>query len=206
MRAFRADKLPHPRLTEDQLAELKQFTTSAQKLDLEVGAGVGYQALRYAIKNPDRQLLSIERTEEKFEKFYRRWKNHGSPANLLPVHADAISVIHYLLPPTKTQNVFFFYPNPESKNPTQRWINMPFMGRLIELLPVSAHIHFVTNESFYFEELKQQYSQWPLSLVQERSFADADQAPNYRTHFEKKYLQRGQTCYEVTFKVEPRLS
>lgn len=198
MRAFRADNLPLPRLNEETLKKMKHFIASAKNLDFEIGAGVGYQAIRYAINNPERQLLSIERTEEKFEKFYRRWENHGRPANLFPVHADAISVIHYFMPPQKTQNVFFYYPNPESKNPTQRWINMPFMGRLIELLPRSAQIHFITNELFYFEEVKQKYAQWPLTLVRERSFTDADQAPNYRTHFEKKYLQRGQTCYEIT--------
>lgn len=201
MRAFNSEKLPRPRLSETELDQLTQFLSEKQPLDLEIGAGVGFQAIQYSKNNPQRNLLSIERTLEKYQKFLRRYQNHNCPENLLPVHADAISLIHYYLPPKKIEKVFFYYPNPESKNPTQRWINMPFLGRLIELLPPEATIQFVTNELFYFEELKNNHPIWPLKLIHERKFTHQDQAPNFRTHFERKYLERGETCYELVFKV-----
>lgn len=201
MRIFNAEKLPRPRLTTEQEQELNSFVNNSAPLDLEIGAGVGFQALQYTKNHPERFLISIERTEEKFEKFFRRFENHNRPKNLLPVHADAISLVHYYLPPQKIERAFFYYPNPESKNPTQRWINMPFFGRLIALLPPQASIQFVTNEEFYYQELLREYSKWPLQLARQRTFILKDQAPHFRTHFEKKYLERGETCYEVEFKV-----
>lgn len=201
MRSFNSENLPLPRLSEEQKNHLIKFIEKSTAIDLEIGGGVGFHAVQYALNNPDRQLICIERTHEKYEKLYRRWINHNKPQNLLPIHADAVSLVHYFIPENIIRKVFFLYPNPESKNSAQRWINMPFFGRLLELLPNGCEILFATNELFYYEELLENSPHWPLKIVSKRSFIKADVEPIFRTHFEKKYLERGETCYEVLFKL-----
>ena len=75
---------------------------------------------------------------------------------------------------------------------------MPFIRFLIETLNDMGQMTFVSNESWYIEEVNSSLSDYflktdtkMLSMCRDHQFA-------YRTHFEKKYLESGQTCYEIT--------
>jgi tRNA G46 methylase TrmB len=93
------------------------------------------------------------------------------------------------------------YPNPYPKKSdlNKRWHAMPFMGRLLEVLRPQGEITLVTNERFYFEEARAYYLRnWGLQSIEEITFV-AKSVPGGlpRTHFEKKYLARGQECFQL---------
>ena len=76
---------------------------------------------------------------------------------------------------------------------------MPFMSRLLEVLKPRGELLLVTNERFYFEEAQEYLSEkWGLRLDEKLAFT-ASTAPGGRprTHFEKKYLSRGETCFQI---------
>jgi tRNA (guanine-N7-)-methyltransferase len=165
-------------------------------LDVEVGCGVGLHPIRYAGEHPERHLLAIEQTALKYAKFDRRIKNHPHLTNLYPLHANAISVITHDLSSESVANYFFLYPNPYPAH--RRWHRMPFMQQVLDTLIPGGRIHLATNEQEYALEAQVYFeSVWNLDLI---SFKEINQRDfPARTHFEKKYLERNQTCYDLCF-------
>lgn len=170
----------------------------AKPLDLEIGCGVGLHPIRYAKANPGRQLIAIEHTREKFDKFAGRVAHHPQLTNLTAVHADAIPWITHALANDTIDRLFLLYPNPEPQSPNQRWLRMPFFSRLKDVLKTGGTLTLATNIESYFREACD-YGQgiWKLEIFHAGPVAK-DSKP--RTHFEKKYLERGEICFDVTFR------
>lgn len=104
-------------------------------------------ALTCARQNPEIQLYAIERTAEKFSKFLNSYQ--ADPiTNLQPIHADALPWVVHGLPPQSIAKLFILYPNPEPKNPAQRWLNMPFWV-LLSRLQDGAEIVLASNIPAY---------------------------------------------------------
>lgn len=184
MRQFKPEKLFKPRdFVKPNLTD---------NCYLEIGAGRGLHAVQFAQANPDKQLIAIERTRVKFEDFGKRSEN-GQLDNLTPIHADAIPWVVHALPPKSLNGVFLLYPNPEPKNAAQRWLNMPFFEFLISRLKPNGKIILATNIKDYFEEaIEQTEKLWKLPFKAFEVPTDSK-----RTHFEIKYLARGETCYQL---------
>lgn len=171
-------------------------------VDVEIGCGVGWHPIRYALENQDRLLIAIEQTKEKFTAFRKRLSRHPALPNLQPVHADAIAWITHALPAESISRCFLLYPNPEAKNASRRWFRMPFMARLRETLKPGGELVLATNIASYADEACIYAREaWNLALLDDRTIrqrTDADFRP--RTHFERKYLRQGQTCRLLTFR------
>lgn len=159
---------------------------------LEIGAGKGKHACLFAAANPDQKLIAIERTRDKFQAMQ---KSHQALAlqNLLPIHADAIPWIIHAIFPQQVEQIFILYPNPEPHNLAQRWLNMPFFEYLLSRLKSGGRIILASNIVEYIDEAEQQLKQvWHLPYQKETISSDSA-----RTHFEVKYLQRGELCQQL---------
>lgn len=200
-RSFKADRIPIP----SALAPGAEFWQSTIPTDLEIGAGVGWHAVRYGIEHADRRLIAIEHTQEKFEKLARRLSHHPDVKNVLAVHANAIHWVTHFVPQQSLSRIFLLFPNPHPKGTqsNQRWHRMPFFERLLDSLMPGGTFTLATNEAFYAEEaLAVLSANQRLSLVDKRVYSLAAPAPwGIRTHFEKKYLEAGQTCTQLIFEL-----
>ncbi len=190
IREFNTQNIPRP-------AQAIEWPQNFNFLDIEIGCGVGFHPLFYARQNSDRLLVAIEKTSEKFEKFQRRFENHKSPENLVPIHANAVAWITHYVKPQSVDRYFILYPNPYPKDPQKRFFAMPFMKYLIETLKEGGQITLATNEKdLYVEAIELGTQHWKLKLIEDRVIS-ASEMP--RTHFEKKYLERGELCYNLVF-------
>ena len=181
--------------------EIGEFELPNQNLDLEIGCGVGLHPILFSQKNPDRNLIAVEHTREKFDKFWRRYLSHESPDNLFPIHANAISFVSSKIEDETLDNIYILYPNPNplNKHKNKRFHNMPFMESLIKKLRKNGHIIITSNELFYIEEaIDVMVNTWMMKVI---SKTDLSKLPDFkpRTHFEIKYLKRGEPCIEVIF-------
>lgn len=168
-------------------------------IDLEIGCGVGLHPIRYATQNPKRLIIAIERTHEKFKRFAERLKHHEHLKNIYPIHADANHWVAKRVPANAIENIFILYPNPypKAKHSNQRWAQMPFMGFLIERMRPQAQLWVASNIDGYCSEAKDiLINHWNLDLIRDQ-ILPKDFSP--RTHFEKKYLARGEPCRELIF-------
>lgn len=187
VRAFKPEQLSPPRdFTQPDFAHDK-------RLIVEIGAGKGKHALQYAAANPNDQLIAIERTKAKFDAFAKQ-ASTTNLHNLLPIHADAIPWIIHALAPASIDGVYLLYPNPEPHNPNQQWLNMPFFEFLLSRLKGGSEIILASNIEPYIDQAQHRaLATWCLTTVRE-------QVPNdsARTHFEIKYLARGERCWQLT--------
>ena len=159
---------------------------------VEIGAGKGKHALLFSGQHPDKKLIAIERTREKFVAMQKQHQLEGQH-NLHIVHADAIPWIVHALFPAQVEQFFILYPNPEPHNATQRWLNMPFFEFLLSRLKAGGSITLVSNIPEYIAEVQQQLIEvWKLPFIQQDVPVDSA-----RTHFEIKYLARGERCQEL---------
>ena len=106
-RAFQPDKLTAPR--DFIMPKIKDSTPVV----LEIGAGKGKHAVSFAIDNPDKRLIAIERTRNKFDAFQKQAINQNL-TNLTPIHADAIAWIVHAIAPNSVTSIYILYPNPQS--------------------------------------------------------------------------------------------
>lgn len=179
------------------LPEQVQHILRKDSIDIEIGAGQGLHAINYCAKNPNRQLIAIEHTKNKFEKLNNRRQQHPNLKNLLTLHANAISIISHYVVDGCIDHVFILYPNPYPKNKQAnlRWHNMPFMGLLKNKLKKNATLTMSTNiESYASEASKVMVSEWGFTIKQFRIYNGLA-----RTHFEKKYLALGHKCWNLVF-------
>lgn len=203
VREFRAARVPVPANLETRLAGLRLAAAVARggPVDLEIGCGVGWHPIRYARENPNRTLVAIERTAEKFAKFRERLGRHPELTNLVAVHADAVAWVTHFAPKATFERVFVLYPNPNPKNPSARWVRMPFFGELLSRVKPGGEIEFRTNVAEYAAEVGAfAREEWKLRIAEERRLEPSAVAPeSARTHFERKYLARGETCFALRF-------
>ncbi|MFQ1045743.1 SAM-dependent methyltransferase [Acinetobacter variabilis] len=183
IRQFQAQRMHAPRDFQ---------SISSEPVCVEIGAGKGKHALLFTQTNPNSKLIAIERTREKFLAMQKQHALEGQP-NLQTVHADALPWIVHALYPAQVEQFFILYPNPEPHNPAQRWLNMPFFEFLLSRLETGGTITLASNIPEYIEEAEQQVQNlWKLPFVKEVIGQDSA-----RTHFEIKYLERGELCQQL---------
>ncbi len=183
IRQFQAQRMQAPRDFQ---------AISSQPICLEIGAGKGKHALQFTAQHPQQRLVAIERTREKFEAMQKQHQQEGQK-NLQPVHADALPWVVHALYPQQVEQCFILYPNPEPHNPAQRWLNMPFFEFLLSRLQPKGQIILASNIPDYIAEAEQQLQQvWQLPYIKE-----VIPATSARTHFEIKYLERGELCQQL---------
>ena len=192
MREFAAHHIPKP--------ELPPLDLSSPHLDLEIGAGQGLHAIHYAKQHPDRHLIAIEKTHSRFAQLEQRALNHKDLQNLKIFHADAVALISHFIAPETLARVFLLYPcpYPKAKQANLRWHNRPFLKNLLEKMKPQAELTVATNLEWYAQEARKAYSeQWSLEVLE---FQPVANTATPRTHFEKKYLARNETCWNLRFR------
>ncbi len=82
MRPFNADAVPRPQMGPVPLPSGPLF--------VEVGAGQGLFAVQFSRNNPEKTLIAIERTQERFAQLTQRLTNNRCD-NVVPIRANAVN-------------------------------------------------------------------------------------------------------------------
>lgn len=163
-----------------------------QPICLEIGAGKGKHACLFSSQYPLKNLIAIERTKDKFQAMQKSYAELVL-TNLYPIHADAIPWVVHAIYPQQIDELFILYPNPEPHNATQRWLNMPFFEYLLSRIRAGGTITLASNIPEYIAEAEQQLKEvWQLPYQLENVAKHSA-----RTHFEVKYLERGELCQQL---------
>jgi len=194
MRAFQKKHVPKPK------HGLQVYPDSP--VDLEIGCGVGLHAITYCQKYPKRNVIAVDRSRLRIHKMKKTIESIGGLPNLVVVCEDADKFVVHEIKEQSIENLFLLYPNPypKEKQANKRWHQMPLMSCLLDKLVKGGTVHLVTNMEFYAAEAKKYFMEvWKLQVEHEKIFQhQLPFAP--RTHFEKKYLERGDMLFDMRFK------
>lgn len=200
MRTFNKDRVPKPRIRLPKIPK--------KPLDVEIGCGVGLHTVNYALHHTDRIMVGVDRSEVRMKKMLDRMAEHGNPTNLIPIRENAIWFLSHEIEDNRVENYFFLYPNPypKKKQANMRWYQMPFMAHVLATLKKKGKIHFATNMKYYAEGAIEYMTKiWKMKLIKKEEYSSLDEIPfEPRTHFEKKYLARGETCWNLVFEKSSR--
>lgn len=196
MRPFRASKIPMP----PQLPHTAEWMRFSH-LDLEIGAGTGLFAQSYCSQNPSRALIALEKTFTRSGQLLARQKDL---TNLFAYQTDAAAFITHFIADQSLERVFILYPNPypKAKQANLRWHNRPFMSCLLGKLKAGGTLELATNIESYYQEASEVFARdWKMKTLEAREVMPS---PTPRTLFEKKYLARGERCWNLVLqKVTP---
>ena len=171
-------------------------------VDLEIGAGQGLHPIQYCKSNPGRTLIAVERTRNRFKNLDSRRNGHPDLHNLIIARADAMAFVAHFVPDQALDRVFLLYPNPypKSAQANLRWHRSPFMQFLKQKMKPMATLHLATNlQWFAAEAVCYMNRDHHFRTVVQRKL---DASHPARTHFELKYLARGETCFDLVFEKE----
>lgn len=183
---------------QDPDPELKSWISSFEHLAIEIGCGAGLHPILWSQAHPTAGLIALERTKAKFSAFQQRLANHDC-SNVFAVNDDATR----WLPNNLQESVneyFILYPNPypKEKQANKRWYRSPFTHFILNSLKPCGRITMATNEAFLKDEaLLYAKDCWSLDVVEYQTSKEQSWQP--RTHFEKKYLKRQETCFNIVF-------
>jgi len=197
MRAFDPSRIPFPRGYEDF-----QPPQGASSYVLEIGAGAGLHALAWARAHPESVIFAVEHSRSRFARLAAR-AAEASLGNLVPIHADAESFVVHLLGEIRLARVMILYPNPYPKHSqaNKRWHEMPFMKELLARMHSNAVLELATNLDFYAKDFEERMLEtWNLRRLSRRRVTSVED-PTFvaRTHFEKKYYERGESLHLLEF-------
>jgi tRNA (guanine-N7-)-methyltransferase len=172
----------------------------------EIGCGVGLHPLRYALEHPEHKILAWEQTKNKYASFEQRIKNHQErlQGNLEAFHGDALTDLEFFIPENYFDDLFILYPNPypKSSDRNKRFYGMSRFIVALRALKPGGKIIWRTNMLFYAEDIVQTLAEWNEHAASEGIQIKLGDSYNFQqseekawTHFEKKYLNRGETCY-----------
>ena len=146
--------LLHPITSAVEPIDLAGLFSTRQPLELELGCGDGSFTLQYALANPGRNIVALERLLGRITKLDRKGHRAGLK-NLRLLRAEAAYVLEYLLPPGLLDVIHVYFPDPwpKKRHHKNRLISEPFPPLAKRLLREGGIVYLRTDNIEYFEQM-----------------------------------------------------
>lgn len=146
--------LLHPITSAVEPIDLAGLFSTRQPLELELGCGDGSFTLQYALANPGRNIVALERLLGRITKLDRKGHRAGLK-NLRLLRAEAAYVLEYLLPPGLLDAIHVYFPDPwpKKRHHKNRLISEPFPPLAKRLLREGGIVYLRTDNIEYFEQM-----------------------------------------------------
>lgn len=166
-------------------------------LELELGVGKGLFAITWAAKNPDRNLLGVERSRKYLQLAALRAARAGV-SNLRLVHTTGEDLLFRCLGSQSLAGVHVYFPDPwpKKRHHKRRFFKPENLNRLAEVMASGAVLRVKTDHQGYAQLIATLVSQDPrfIPLPEEVWFAEIPP-----THFETKYLKEGRKIFRFAW-------
>lgn len=148
------ESLLHPITSAIEPIDLAKLFPNEQPLELELGCGDGSFTLQYALANPGRNIVALERLLGRITKLDRKGHRAGLK-NLRLIRAEAAYVLEYLLPPERLDAIHVYFPDPwpKKRHHKNRLISEPFPPLAKRLLREGGVVFLRTDNVEYFEQM-----------------------------------------------------
>ena len=154
------ESLIHPITSAIEAIDLTKLFPAKQPLELELGSGDGSFTLQYAMANPGRNIVALERLLGRITKLDRKGHRAGLN-NLRLLRAEAAYLLEYLLPPGTLDAIHVYFPDPwpKKRHHKNRLISKPFPPLAKSLLKTEGVVYLRTDDVEYFEQMLEVFDQ-----------------------------------------------
>lgn len=171
-------------------------------LEVEVGSGKGLFLRTAAEARPDLDFLGIE-VARKYAVFAAAGLAKRGLTNGKIVAGDGLKIFSELIPTDCLQAVHVYFPDPwwKARHKKRRVLAEPFLRDVHRTLRPSGSLHFWTDVEEYFRSTldllgKLGLLEGPIDVAEPTAEHDMD----YRTHFERRTRQHGETVFRCEFR------
>lgn len=125
-----------------------------QPLEVELGAGDGSFLAKYALANPQRNFIGVERLLGRLRKIDRKGLRAGL-TNLRLVRIEASYFLEFLLPKGSVDALHVYFPDPwpKRKHRKNRLINERFTELAGRALKPGGRIYLRTDDADYYSQM-----------------------------------------------------
>ena len=179
--------------------DLEKLFGNDHPLELEIGCGMGGFACELAKRNPDKNILAVEKSENVIVEGCERAVAEGI-ANLRFLTVGAEYLPKFLKEGSVSRIYLnFSCPYPKKTYANHRLTNRRFLAIYEKLLMEGAEIHQKTDNMPFFEYSIEELTAYVfalknISLDLHKSSFDAE---NIRTEYEKKFAAMGKPIYRL---------
>lgn len=193
--------------------EDRNFTTAAQKKEyidfdqwfkrtapymLEIGCGKGGFAAEFARRNPDINLIAVEKDANVIVAACEKIKNNGI-TNVRFIKCSAEYLPKYIKP-SSIERIFlnFSCPFPKNKYAAHRLTHLRFLKIYKELMSDRAEIHQKTDNPGFFEFSIESLTKSGFALKNlSLDLHNSDFSDNIETEYEHKFVSLGLPIYRL---------
>ena len=164
---------------------VQSWFDTEQPLTIDLGCGKGRFLLAHATRNPDRNILGVERQLVRIRKMDRK-ALRANLTNVRLLRLEAYYFVRYLVPPESVDRYIVYFPDPwpKERHERHRLFSPAFLEALHRTLQPGGEIHFATDHLPYYYPVRQ------LLLADTRF----DVIPAYEPHEDER------TDFELLFR------
>ena len=173
------------------------FVTHSE-IDVEIGFGRGKFLRKWALLNPDRQIVGVDVRQLIVRECQHKIQDEGI-SNIELVHSSGERFIEDLVVPDQIQNVFVFHPDPwfKKRHLKRRLINPQFLQKLSSVMKVGGTCYISTDVEPLYHSMIETFQNHPdFELFSNSSFFEEV----YFTHWASFREQQGRECFTAAFK------
>ena len=185
-------------VNEKEYIDFDSWFAKKQPLYLEIGCGKGKFACEYAAKNPNINLLAIEKSANVIVAACETAKEMGL-TNLKFIKGGAEYLEKYIRP-NSVDGIFlnFSCPFPKAAYATHRLTHKRFLNIYKKLMSKNAEIHQKTDNMHFFEFSIEQFSEAGYKLKNiSLDLHNSDFEGNIETEYEHRFASLGQPIYRL---------
>lgn len=168
---------------------------------IEVGSGMGDQAVHYAIEHPEKSVLALEVWDEGRAQTMRKAQSVGGIDNLRLLFADA-TIFLPLLEPNSIAEVWTFFPDPwrKARHHRRRLVRNEFAQAVYRAIKPGGVWRIATDWDNYAQSITQviQDSQFIPVSGGEADFIVPRWTQRIMTKFEAKGLAAGRQIFDFS--------
>lgn len=185
-------------VNEKEYIDLENWFKSDKPLYLEIGCGKGKFACEYAKRNPDINLLAVEKSANVIVEACEKAKEMGL-SNLKFMKSSAEYLEKYLKE-NSVERIFlnFSCPFPKAAYASHRLTHRNFLSIYKRLLKSGAEIHQKTDNMHFFEFSLEHLSSSGFALKNiSLDLHNSDFEGNIETEYEHRFASLGQPIYRL---------
>ena len=172
-------------------------------ISLEIGCGKGAFAVEFCKRNPNKNLIAVERNANIIVSALMN-AEEVKPTNLMFLHSPC-EVLTRFFRPSSVQEIFLNFSTPLPRTPyiRQRLTHPRFLALYKEMLVPGGKIFFKTDSKDFFEYSKEQMEETGFEILRAETDlykADDLMKDNIQTEYERRFVNMGLPIYMIIAK------
>jgi tRNA (guanine-N7-)-methyltransferase len=177
---------------------LVELFPKPRPLEVELGCGDASFLVEFGRRNPERNLIGVERLLGRIQKLDRKGRRAGL-TNLRGVRIESSYFLQFVLPPRSAAALHVYFPDPwpKKKHRRHRLINENFPALAHAALVPGGAAYLRTDDADYFQQMMEVFAASPEFQKIETPAELAELTTDFERDFNSKGIKTLSAAYQL---------